>query len=48
MKDESLTIRLSSQEKEKLKEMARERDIPVSQLVREICREIFKGVNSNE
>lgn len=44
-KDTSLTFRLSEKEKEKLKALAKERDIPVSQLVREICRKIFKEDN---
>ena len=42
MKDTTITFRLSETEKGKLIEMAAKRDIPVSQLVRELCREIFK------
>ena len=42
MKDSNLTIRLSEQEKQKIKELAAKRDIPVSQLIRELCREIFQ------
>lgn len=41
-KDASLTIRLSEREKEKLLELAKKRDIPVSQLVREVCKKIFQ------
>lgn len=41
MKDTNITFRLSEEEKQKLKDMAAARDIPVSQLIREICREIF-------
>lgn len=42
MKDTRITFRLTETEKEKLLEIAKKRDIPVSQLVRELCREIFK------
>ena len=42
MKDTTITFRLSETEKQKIVEMAAKRDIPVSQLVRELCREIFK------
>lgn len=48
MKTASLTIRLSEEEKEKLKAMAAARDIPVSQLVRELCNKIFKEDKNNE
>ena len=42
MKDTRITFRLTEEEKAKLYELAAKRDIPVSQLVRELCREIFK------
>lgn len=41
MKNATITLRLSEEEKEKLKSMAAARDIPVSQLVRELCKKIF-------
>ena len=41
-KDSSITIRLPEAEKEVLKQMAEERDISISQLVREIVRKIFE------
>lgn len=41
MKDTTITFRLSETEKEKIYELAAERDIPVSQLIRELCRKIF-------
>ena len=42
MKDSKITIRISEAEKEKIAKIASERDISVSQLIRELCREIFK------
>ena len=45
MKTETITIRISEQEKKKLVELARERDISVSQLVRELCKDILKATN---
>ena len=41
MKDSSLTIRLSEAEKNRIKDLAAKRDISVSQMIRELCREIF-------
>ena len=41
MKDATITLRISEDEKKKIVELAKERDIPVSQLIRELCREIF-------
>ena len=41
IKDSNLTIRLNEQEKQKIKELASKRDISVSQLIRELCREVF-------
>lgn len=41
MKDTKITIRISEAEKEKITKIAAERDIPVSQLIRELCRTIF-------
>ena len=46
MKTEKITLRISEEEKEKLFNLAKERDIPVSQLIREICREIFNKEGS--
>ena len=45
MKDTTITFRLSETEKQKIVEMAAKRDIPVSQLVRELCRESFQKEN---
>ena len=42
MKNTSITIRISEAEKEKIMEYAAKKDISVSQLIRELCREIFK------
>ena len=41
MKTEKITLRISEEEKQKITELAKKRDIPVSQLIRELCREIF-------
>ena len=40
-KTATVTLRISEEEKQKLFDLAKKRDIPVSQLIREICREIF-------
>ena len=45
MKTSTITIRISDEEKNKIMEMAKKRDIPVSQLIRELCRQIFKEEN---
>lgn len=42
MKDSRITFRLTEEEKEKLFEIAETRDITLSQLIREICEEIFQ------
>lgn len=42
MKDATITLRLTEEEKAKIREVAAKRDIPVSQLIRELCREIFQ------
>lgn len=41
-KDTSITIRISEAEKNKIKQIADQRDIPVSQVIRELVREIFQ------
>lgn len=41
MKTEKITLRISEEEKQKIVELAKKKDIPVSQLIRELCREIF-------
>ena len=41
MKTETITLRISEEEKQKITELAKKKDIPVSQLIRELCREIF-------
>ncbi len=48
MKTATITLRISEEEKQKIIELAKKRDIPVSQLIRELCREIFnEGENNN-
>ncbi len=42
MKTSTITLRISEAEKNKITELAKKRDIPVSQLIRELCREIFQ------
>ena len=42
MKDSTITIRISEEEKRRIIELAKERDISASQLIRELCRKIFK------
>ena len=42
MKQEKITFRLSEEEKQRIVELAAQRDIPVSQFIRELCREIFE------
>lgn len=42
MKNVSITFRLSEAEKEKLEVIAKKKDIPVSQLIREAVREVFQ------
>lgn len=41
MKTATITLRITEEEKAKIMEIAAKRDIPVSQLIRELCREIF-------
>lgn len=43
MKTSTITLRISEVEKNKIIEEAKRRDIPVSQLIRELCRELFEG-----
>lgn len=42
MKTSTITLRITEEEKAKIVEIAKKKDIPVSQLIRELCREIFK------
>lgn len=42
MKTATITLRISEVEKNKIMELAKKKDIPVSQLIRELCREIFQ------
>ncbi len=42
MKNTTITIRISEQEKEALVAIAAKKDVPVSQLVREAIREYLK------
>jgi predicted transcriptional regulator len=43
MKTESITIRISEIEKEQLKNMAQELDVPVSQLIRQAIKVFIQG-----
>lgn len=43
MKEERLTIRLTSQEKEKLKEYAESMDLSVGYIVRQAIKEYFEN-----
>lgn len=47
MKDSTLTLRISEQEKEQIKALAQKKDIPASQLVREILRNYIKEAARN-
>ena len=42
MKNETITIRISEDEKDILKNIAAKRDIPMSQLIREAVRKIVQ------
>ena len=42
MKTSTITLRISEEEKNKIIELAKKKDIPVSQLIRELCREVFQ------
>ena len=42
MKNESITIRISEIEKEQLKQIAEKRDIPMSQMIRQIIKDIIQ------
>lgn len=42
MKDEKITIRISEQEKEQLKNAAARLDAPMSQLIRQAIKEIIQ------
>lgn len=41
-KTKRVTFRLTDEEKAKLYELAAKREISISQLIRELCEEIFK------
>lgn len=45
MKTSTITLRISEEEKNKIIELAKKKDIPVSQLIRELCRESFQKEN---
>lgn len=45
MKTSTITLRISEEEKNKITELAKKKDIPVSQLIRELCREVFQKEN---
>lgn len=42
MKNETITIRISEAEKEKLKAIAANKDIPMSQLIREAVKKLIQ------
>lgn len=45
MKKESITIRISEIEKEQLKQIAEKRDIPMSQMIRQMIKDIIQEEN---
>lgn len=45
MKTEKITIRISEKEKEILKGIAARRDVPMSQLIREVVKTIIQEEN---
>ena len=47
MKEERITLRITESEKEAIKALAQKRDIPVSQLVREVLRDYIKEAARN-
>ena len=42
MKDSNITIRISAAEKDRLKALAAEKDIPISQIIREAIRQYLQ------
>lgn len=42
MKTSTITLRISEEEKELITKLAKKRDIPISQLIRELCREAIR------
>ena len=48
MKTSTITLRISEEEKNKIIELAKKKDIPVSQLIRELCRKIFEEKENNQ
>ena len=45
MKTEKISIRISEEEKEKIAAIAKGRDVSVSQIIREFCREMLQKQN---
>lgn len=43
MKDTNITFKLSEEEKQRIKDIARQKDIPVSQFIRELIKQYFNG-----
>lgn len=42
MKIATITLRIAENEKTQITELAKKKDIPVSQLIRELCREAIQ------
>lgn len=47
MKNSSITIRISEQEKEKITAIAASKDVPVAQIIREAIREYIEKQQTN-
>jgi predicted transcriptional regulator len=47
MKNTTITLRISEQEKSKLTEFAEKKDISVSQLIREAVKQYLEKINTN-
>lgn len=45
MKTDKITIRISEEEKEQLKAIAAKKDVPMSQLIREMIKDFIKEEN---
>lgn len=43
MKDTNITFKLSEEEKQRIKDVARQKDIPVSQFIRELIKQYFNN-----
>lgn len=44
MKNSTIALRLKEEDKNRLEEIAKKKDIPVSQIIRELIKEYLEGV----